>query len=343
MFTRSFVRVAVAALIVAAATTPAAAQFGTYTWQMQPYCNVITLTLAPSPGGATVSGFDNLCGAPDRASAVGMASQNAGGNVTLSFSVVTTPNARPVHVVAVVNLSNGNGSWTDSGGSTGTMVFNGNAAGLPLRPVPVTQLGPNVISTLEIAPGAVGIADVNTGEVQARITGTCPTGQAMTGVNANGTVACASITGGGGGTGVYFKAGGNVTSNYLTGNVFTPVPWTQAIFNVGGGTFTPGTSTYTAPSAGLYLLTATVPVTGFQTDLFYCGGFQVNGTTSGIDCKEYVTNASINTNWISLSTTVQLAAGDTVTVALLPLALGQALRVSGTNFAESTFTATKLQ
>ncbi|MCC6991971.1 MAG: hypothetical protein IT181_23410, partial [Acidobacteria bacterium] len=58
---------------------------------------------------------------------------------------------------------------------------------------------------------------------------------------------------------------------------------------------------------------------------------------------EYVTNASINTNWISLSTTVQLAAGDTVTVALIPLALGQALRVSGTNFAESTFTATKLQ
>ena len=59
----------------------------------------------------------------DLVSAVGMASQNAGGNVTLSFSVVTTPNARPVHVVAVVNLSNGNGSWTDSGGSTGAMVF----------------------------------------------------------------------------------------------------------------------------------------------------------------------------------------------------------------------------
>ena len=69
----------------------------------------------------------------------------------------------------------------------------------------------------------------------------------------------------------------------------------------------------------------------------------MNGTTTALECMEYAVNTGIRTNWITLSTTAQLAANDAVTVAVIPLASGPALRVSEMNFTESSFTATKLQ
>jgi hypothetical protein len=46
--------------------TAADAQVGTFTWQMQPYCNKVTLTLTNSPGGFSLNGFDDHCGAVGR-------------------------------------------------------------------------------------------------------------------------------------------------------------------------------------------------------------------------------------------------------------------------------------
>ncbi|MGE0814173.1 MAG: hypothetical protein AB7O28_26065 [Vicinamibacterales bacterium] len=108
---------------------------GTFSWQMQPFCNVVTLTLTTSPAGFTLSGVDDQCGASDKASAVGVASFSGGGAVTLNFSIVTPPNGVPVHVSASVSPASGQGTWHDSAGNGGTFAFFAHAAG-PARPVP---------------------------------------------------------------------------------------------------------------------------------------------------------------------------------------------------------------
>lgn len=346
MYSHRWMKAVVMALLfqaVVAVAVSAQPYIGTHSWQMQPYCNVVTLTLSPSPTGGRLEGVDNLCGASNSGSAVGMATLNAAGQVTLNFTVVVAPTARPVHVTAIVNLQNGQGVWTDSGGSSGTMAYGASVAGLPPRPVPLTQLGPDVITTLEIAPGAVNGADINTAEVQARVSGSCPAGQAMSGINANGTVTCTAITGGGGsGTPVAFKAGGLVTSNYLPYATYFDVPWTAIVFNTGNGTFGNGNTTYTAPAAGVYLLTAVVRLNGYQTSGTYCGGFRVNGADVGHDCHAYFVSASTDTDDISLSTTVQLAAGDAVAVSMLSLIGGNGVRIAGGSSPEANFTVTKL-
>ena len=108
--------------------------FGTFPWQMQPYCNTVTLTLSNSPTGFTLEGVDDQCGATNKGSAIGTASFNGAGNVTLSFTIVAAPGGRPVSVSAVVSPANGDGTWTDSNGYTGTFKLLGAAGGLPPRP-----------------------------------------------------------------------------------------------------------------------------------------------------------------------------------------------------------------
>jgi len=136
-----------------------------------------------------------------------------------------------VHVSAVVSPANGIGTRTDSVGNSGTCTFCGNVAGLPSRPFPVSGLGASTITTVEIAAGAVGASDINTAEVQARVTGTCPAGQAVTGILANGAVACASTD-----VAVQFKVRGHPTLT-VPASTITPVIWSaSAAFNVGGGT-----------------------------------------------------------------------------------------------------------
>lgn len=367
--------------------------FGTHRWQMMPYCNMLTLTLSPSQDGARVEGFDDLCGAANRASAIGMASLNASGGVTINLTIVTSPDAVPVHVTAVVSMQSGFGNWLDNTGQSGSLIYNGANPGLPARPITSPGLAPNVVTTRELAPGAVQAADINAAEVQsrvngtcplgeamtgvwesgavrcvplaqiqpnsittteiapgavtgsdilasevqARVTGACPAGQAMTGVNADGTVACTPITGGGG-TSVAFKAGGHPGGNYLPISTYTDVTWTSTRFSSGGGTFD-GTS-YVAPASGLYLLTALVSVEGQQTSGLFCGALRVNGTNVGLTCDYYTANANIGTPGISISTTAQLAQGDSVRVSLLPFTN---IRIGGGHVNETNFSVTRLQ
>lgn len=187
--------VALSGLVAPAAVS--AQVLGTFPWQMQPYCNVVTLTLTTTPaGGWTLDGSDDQCGATNRASAVGVGVFNGGGNVTLNFSIVTAPSARPVHVSAVVSPATGSGTWTDSAGNAGTFAFFGATSGLPARPSPASGLPAGVITTTEIASGAVGASDINSAQVQARVTGTCPAGQAIAGIASDGTVSCITVQAG---------------------------------------------------------------------------------------------------------------------------------------------------
>jgi hypothetical protein len=156
-------RSVLAALMIACGLSSASAQvFGTFAWQMQPYCNRVTLTLTSVTGNFTLDGVDDQCGATNRASAVGVGTFNAAGNVTLNFTIVTAPSGKPVHVSAVVSPANGNGTWTDSVGNGGTLAFFAATPGLPPRPLPASGLAAAVITATEIAPGAVtgaGVAD----------------------------------------------------------------------------------------------------------------------------------------------------------------------------------------
>jgi hypothetical protein len=50
----------------------------------------------------------------------------------------------------------------------------------------------NAVTTTSIVDGTIGSADINTGQVQARVASSCPSGQSIRQVNANGTVTCES-------------------------------------------------------------------------------------------------------------------------------------------------------
>lgn len=130
-------RIALIAMAMVLAGTSASAQvFGTFPWQMQPYCNTVTLSLINSATGFTVEGVDDHCGAANKGSAVGTASFNANGNITFSFTIVAAPAGRAVHVSAIVSPANGSGTWTDSMGGSGLFAFYGATGGLSPRPTP---------------------------------------------------------------------------------------------------------------------------------------------------------------------------------------------------------------
>jgi hypothetical protein len=126
-----------AAFVTFSAASLSAQPFGTFTWQMQPYCNQVTLTLTNVTGNFTLDGSDNMCAAPKKASASGIGVFNPDGTVGLNFTIVL-PTGRSVGVAASVSPANGQGTWTDTAGNSGTFAFFGSTPGLPARPAPAS-------------------------------------------------------------------------------------------------------------------------------------------------------------------------------------------------------------
>lgn len=186
----------VALCVVLYATTASAQVFGTLSWQMQPYCNVVTMTLTVAPTGFALEGYDNQCGAATRGSATGHVVLNPNGSAGVNFTIVTSPGGQGVHVSGIVNVGTGSGTWTDSVGNNGTFALGGAVSGLPARPQPASGLAPASVVATDVAPGAIGATQINQAQVQARVSGTCAVGQSLRGINADGTVICQTLPGG---------------------------------------------------------------------------------------------------------------------------------------------------
>jgi hypothetical protein len=118
-------------------SVPVSAQpLGTFRWQIQPYCNVLTLTVVQQGGNFTLDGTDDRCGLSRLASAVGIAYFNPNGTVSFGLTEVM-PGGLAIHMDATIDVSSLSGTWRDSGGSLGTLVFTpGAGVGGPLRSVP---------------------------------------------------------------------------------------------------------------------------------------------------------------------------------------------------------------
>lgn len=177
-----------AGLFATIAAAPAAAQpLGAFRWQLQPFCNVLTVTVVPSSdSGFRLEGFDDQCGAPLRAPAVGVATLNPDGSIGVGMHLVVAPSGRAVSIDARVDPGNGDGTWKDSAGNSGRFALGASTGGQPrpLPTIPTAAIAAGSISAAQLAPGVIGTV------AQARIGGLCTNGQAMRGINPDGSVAC---------------------------------------------------------------------------------------------------------------------------------------------------------
>jgi hypothetical protein len=150
------------------AATPAFAQsLGTLSWQLQPYCNNLSLNVTQQGALFTVDGFDDQCGAGQRAPLVGVATPNPDGTIGFGLHIITVPGGRPVDVDARIALATVSGPWTDSAGNSGNFAFNARTGGLP-RPLPSAPGGaitPGSITSVQLAPAAVTSANLANGSV----------------------------------------------------------------------------------------------------------------------------------------------------------------------------------
>ena len=198
---RTLVTGLVVMAMTSGAATASAQAIGTFTWQLQPFCNRVTVSVTQNGGIYTLDGYDDQCGAPQRAPLVGLAAPNPDGTIGLGFNIVTVPGGAAVSVDARITLAALSGSWSDSAGNSGAFAFAAQTAGSP-RPVPAAGLSPGsvtsvalatgAVTTAAIADGTIGAADLNTAEVQRRITGPCPVGTYMTSATASGFPTCSA-------------------------------------------------------------------------------------------------------------------------------------------------------
>ncbi len=152
----------------------AAQPIGTFSWQLQPFCNRVTVNVTQNGGVYTADGYDDQCGAPQRAPLVGLGTPNPDGTIGFGLHVVTVPGGRGVQIDARITLAALGGSWSDSAGNSGTFAFNANTGGSP-RPAPPTGGGtiPNTFSLLSdggfAARGALGTGNIPASNIGTRM------------------------------------------------------------------------------------------------------------------------------------------------------------------------------
>lgn len=214
-------RVVLSVMLLWAMSGVAEAQtIGTFRFQLRPYCNVVTLTVVQQGGQYQVDGFDDQCGsgpAPTTGLAV-----FAGGGLTFGLTIVPSPAGGPVTVDASLNLGTLSGVWRDSAENAGSFVLVGGAGngGAPRPPAGTGDISAVAAGTGLTGGATAGVAQlaVDFAATQQRVTGSCPAGQLMTAVNQNGSVACQTVSGSGGGDITAVTAGAGLTGGAATGD-----------------------------------------------------------------------------------------------------------------------------
>lgn len=161
------------AAVVGAAGQAEAQTLGTFKWQLQPYCNVVTVTITTRGGVFALDGVDDQCGGQTLAAAAGTAFFNPDGSVGLGFTIVPVPSGLAATVAANINPTTLSGTWRDTTGNSGSFRFApaGGSGGSP-RPTGPSLSGAVVGYGLNYSPNATGgpRLDVNASAILA-ITG----------------------------------------------------------------------------------------------------------------------------------------------------------------------------
>ena len=187
------------AILVLFATTARAQSLGVFRWQLQPYCNVLSLTVTQNGGVYRLEGTDDQCGSAQAASVDGTAHVNLDGSVGFGLTIVAAPGGSPVHVDATISVSTLSGTWRDSTGASGGFAL-----------TPAAGSGGNA----RPAGGRIGALGVDPTQIQLRITNGCTGGQFLQGIAQSGAVVCGTPAGGGTVTSVnagYGLAGGGTS------------------------------------------------------------------------------------------------------------------------------------
>ncbi|MGE0812257.1 MAG: tail fiber domain-containing protein [Vicinamibacterales bacterium] len=143
----------VVVLLAVGAGRAQAQTLGTFKWQLQPYCNVVIMTLTQQGGVYALDGVDDQCGSGKLAATDGTAFINPDGSVGLGFTVVPSPTGVPVTIDATIDVATLSGRWRDTAGNSGTFAFapGGGTGGSP-RPAGTSVAGVLVGDGLRYAP-----------------------------------------------------------------------------------------------------------------------------------------------------------------------------------------------
>lgn len=197
-FTRftSVVLGAAAALLLT--TSAASAQsLGTFSFALAPYCNNAVMVVTQEGSTYRLAGWDDNCGAVQRFPITGTIAFNLDGTLNISFTTIRTNGIAVDTSIRNFNLGGFTGAWTDSAGNSGTSGIQGLSAPAQTatpRPGPSSTVPSNSVTTVNIVDNSITAVDVDPTQVQLRVSGTCPAGQSVTGVNQNGTVTCGAAT-----------------------------------------------------------------------------------------------------------------------------------------------------
>jgi len=147
-----------------AAVSASAQTVGTFSWQLQPYCNRLTLTVTQQGGQYQLDGTDVDCaGTPSAAR--GMALVLADGTVRLGLTLVSATSAAPLSIDATISLQTLGGTWRDSAGNTGTLVYGANTGGASR---PAATLAAGGVTSAVLADASVTTAKLVDGSVTAQ-------------------------------------------------------------------------------------------------------------------------------------------------------------------------------
>jgi hypothetical protein len=223
-------RLFIAAFGVLIVTGSAWAQpLGSFRWQQQPYCNILTLNVIGEGGNYTLDGTDDLCGAAQKASVSGVAYQNPDGSIGFGLTIVG-PQGGAVHLSASINLVTLGGTWSDSNGNTGLFVFTP-GAGVPGSARPETLGNPTRATyTYDLAAGATSAPIPVPAEIPVTLMGN----QLVSGFRGVGQASLLSIPGAGGfieWVGLHSTSGAAITEGFsgTAGTLILFIDWSHCV------------------------------------------------------------------------------------------------------------------